>query len=409
MDQKHKTMTYPMTTAGFFSPDTYSAGPLSGVFLKGDRAIMHRCVGNKPVLTFNLVSLVHFIKPAMIHDIYRKPVLRLLLFLVLSFPLRMLLDLIFGLLYRNYAIIRPAGEYLGAAIITVITLEAVLYLKRRLNRRFHWEKNPLRRLAIEIGVNSIALSVVIVALSFAIKFFIIETQFIKLSDEILTTIFYLVLLVIVPAFIEFAVFLLNRWRVSLVEMERYKKENAEYRFETLRTQVNPHFLFNSLNTLSSLMYEDREKAAGFIRDLSDVYRYVLENRNRETIALGEEIRFIRSFVYLYQLRFDNKLNVLIEVSEDAQNKQIAPMTLQLLVENAIKHNIVSAKKPLEISIVSDDSGYISVKNNLQKKTTEVISSEIGLKNIRSRYAYLTNKPVDISETDSAFIVKVPLI
>lgn len=345
----------------------------------------------------------------MINKIFRKPVLRLLLFLVISFPLRLLLDLIFGLLYRNYAIIRPTGEYLGAVIITIITLETVLFIKRRLGRHFPWEKNPLRRLLVEIGINSLILSVVVVLLSLAIKFFITNEQFIKLSDEVITAIFYLIWLVYVPAFAEFAVFLLNRWRISLAEMERYKKENAEYRFETLRTQVNPHFLFNSLNTLSSLMFEDREKAADFIRDLSDVYRYVLENRSRETISLDEEVKFIRSFVYLYQQRFDNKLNVTINISDSMLNKQIAPMTLQLLVENAIKHNVISVRKPLEISVTADESGYITVRNNLQKKTNEVVSSEIGLKNISSRYAYLTDKPVEIVETGLEFIVKVPLI
>jgi two-component system, LytTR family, sensor kinase len=255
----------------------------------------------------------------------------------------------------------------------------------------------------------VALSIIIALLSLGIRYFIIKSPFIQLSDEVLTTLYYLILLVYVPAFAEFAVFLLNRWRTSLAEMEKYKKENAEYRFETLRTQVNPHFLFNSLNTLSSLMYEDREKAAGFIRDLSDVYRYVLENRSRETIALHEEVKFIRSFVYLYQLRFDNKLKVEIDISESLQDKQIAPMTLQLLVENAVKHNIVSVKKPLEISVTANESGYLTVRNNLQKKPAGMVSSEIGLKNITSRYAYLTDKPVEVLKTESEFIVRVPLI
>ncbi|MBK6963091.1 MAG: histidine kinase [Bacteroidales bacterium] len=320
-----------------------------------------------------------------------------------------MLDVIFGLVYRNYPIFRPGEEYLGAAILTLITLETVIFIKRRLNKRLPWEKNPLRRLVIEISLNSILLSVVIVLLSLGINYFIIKAQFIQLSDEVLITIFYLILLVYIPAFTEFAVFLLNRWRISLAEMERYKKENAEYRFETLRTQVNPHFLFNSLNTLSSLMYEDREKATGFIRDLSDVYRYVLENRSRETISLREEVKFIRSFVYLYQLRFDNKLNVVIEISESVLERLVAPMTLQLLVENAVKHNVISVKKPLEISVIADETGYLTIRNNLQKKTAGVVSSEIGLKNIISRYGYLTDKPVEVTETDSEFIVKVPLI
>ncbi len=390
--------------------EAISAGEISGAFLK--------TVGEFRAFTgeisdwgqsFNLLPLRHFIKSLMFKGIFRNVFLRLLLFLVVSFPLKVLLDVIFGLVYRNYPIFRPGEEYLGAAILTLITLETVIFIKRRLNKRLPWEKNPLRRLVIEISLNSILLSVVIVLLSLGINYFIIKAQFIQLSDEVLITIFYLILLVYIPAFTEFAVFLLNRWRISLAEMERYKKENAEYRFETLRTQVNPHFLFNSLNTLSSLMYEDREKATGFIRDLSDVYRYVLENRSRETISLREEVKFIRSFVYLYQLRFDNKLNVVIEISDGVLERLVAPMTLQLLVENAVKHNVISVKKPLEISVIADETGYLTIRNNLQKKTAGVVSSEIGLKNIISRYGYLTDKPVEVTETDSEFIVKVPLI
>lgn len=397
-------------TTGIRSPKPLSAGDFSGVFLNGGfKTRKFTGQSTEPVQRTILLPLVHLSDQVMIKKIFGKPILRLLLFLLISFPFKMLLDLIFGLIYRNYEIIRPTEEYLGAAILTIATLETVLFIKRRLSKRFPWEKNPTRRLFLEIVLNSVLLSIIITLLSLGIKYFIVKSQFIQLSDEVLTTIYYLILLVYVPAFAEFAVFLLNRWRTSLAEMEKYKKENAEYRFETLRTQVNPHFLFNSLNTLSSLMFEDREKAAGFIRDLSDVYRYVLENRSRETISLHEEVKFIRSFVYLYQLRFDNKLNVVIDIPESFQDKQIAPMTLQLLVENAVKHNIVSVKKPLEIGVTADENGYLTVRNNLQKKTTGMASSEIGLKNITSRYAYLTDKPVEVLETESEFIVRVPLI
>jgi two-component system, LytTR family, sensor kinase len=403
-------MTSSIAITGRISPGTRSAGLLSGAFTEGVSEIcLETGFVSKQVLSANLLPLKKLIKPVMIYNVFRNPFLRITLFLFISFPLRIQLDLIFGLLYRNYVIFRPVEEYLGAAIITILTFESVLFIKKWLNFHLPWEKNPLRRLIIEIAVNTIIFSAIIALLSYLINLFIVNPIFIKLSDEVLKTVFYLILLVQIPAFIEFAVFLLNRWRTGLAEMEKYKKENAEYRFETLRTQVNPHFLFNSLNTLSSLVYEDRDKAAGFIRDLSDVYRYVLDNRNHETILLSEEIRFIKSFVYLYQLRFDNKLDVEINISENVMDTLIAPMTLQLLVENAIKHNVISVKKPLKITISSDPDGYITVSNNLQKKLNEVASSEIGLKNISSRYAYLTSKAVVISETGSEFIVKVPLI
>jgi len=332
-----------------------------------------------------------------------------MLMLAISMPMRIILDLIFALLYRNYTIIRPPADYAGAAILTVLIFELVMLAKNRYNRIWAWEKNPLRRLMIESGINIPLMAVLITAASIIISLFISRSAFIKLSDQSITTAYYLFALVIFPAFAEFAIFLLNRWRFSLAEMEKYKKENAEYRFETLRTQVNPHFLFNSLNTLSSLMYENRDKAAKFIRDLSDVYRYVLDNRNRETILLADELKFIKSFVFLYQLRFENKLVVTVEIDERDQQKYIAPMTLQMLIENAVKHNIVSQKKPLHIRIYSDNEGYISVSNNLQKKMSGVVSSGIGLQNITSRYAFLHQNPVKIRETETEFVVNIPLI
>lgn len=386
-----------------------STGYLTGTFQDNGNTCSFRTKTNTSAPYINLLPLKLNFQPEMIFNIFKKPLLRLLLTLLLSFPLKMLLDVIFGLLYRNYLILRPLEEYIGAAFITVLTLEIVFFIKQKLNRILPWEKSPTRRLGIELGINLPFMSAVIFLLSFLVNLYFIKSVFIKLSDQILTTLYYIIILVIIPAFTEFALFLLNKWKLNIAEMERYKKENAEYKFETLRTQLNPHFLFNSFNTLSSLIFEDQQKAANFIRDLSDVYRYVLENKSRDTILLSEEVRFIKSFVYLYQLRFDNKLTVVIQISDDLLHKLIAPMTLQLLVENAIKHNIISQKKPLEITITSNQDASIVVKNNLQKKNTEVISSEIGLKNIISRYAYLTGRPVEITENENEFVVKVPLI
>lgn len=393
-----------------FRTETENAGIRSGAFQ------LQYTESNEPALLIRFTEIITDLLPLrtgrynnMVKGIVNRLIPRLLILIAASFPLKLLLDLIFRLFYRNHEILRPAEEYLGAALLTLLTLETVRLLKKQLERHYPWEKSPLRRLAIEIAAGSVLVTTLIVAINLPMKIYLLEVQFIQLSDEIITTLYYLFLFALIPAFVEFALFLLKRWRDGLAEMERFRKENAEYRFETLRTQVNPHFLFNSLNTLSSLMYEDRDKAAGFIRDLSDVYRYVLDNRNKELIPLSDELKFIRSFVYLYQLRFDNKLEVVFDVPEDQNVRLIAPMTLQLLIENAVKHNIVSARKPLTIRIDATGSGYIAVSNNLQKKTNGVVSSGIGLANISSRYGFLTDKPVEVIESETEFIVKVPLI
>jgi LytS/YehU family sensor histidine kinase len=177
----------------------------------------------------------------------------------------------------------------------------------------------------------------------------------------------------------------------------------------LKNQVNPHFLFNSLNTLSSLIYSNQDTAAKFVRQLARVYRYVLENRDKEVISLKEELTFLQSFIYLIHLRFSENLKVEIDIPVQMQEKLIAPMTLQMLIENAIKHNVVSQKKPLTIQIYADMFEHITVTNNLQKKTIREYSSNIGLKNICSRYGFITDRKVIIEENPENFKVRIPLL
>lgn len=401
-----------MTAAPALKDQTHYAGEFSGIFpmqLTGERLSDDMEMKGSYGIDFILLPLKQSNPMRMTGEILRKPLLRISLFFLLSIPLRLMLDLSFGMIYRFYEVIRPWQEYLGAALLTVAILELVFFLKRSINRHIPWEKSPTRRLALECLIIGFSGLVAIVLLRFIINLLLLKPGFIKFSDEAFTAIYYLFFLVVLPAFLEFAVFLLNRWRIGLAEVERFRKENAEFRFEALRAQINPHFLFNSLNTLSSLIYEDREKAARFIRHLSDVYRYVLENRNRETITLGEELTFIKAFVYLYQLRFDNKLIISVKIEDALMHRLIAPMTLQLLIENAVKHNIVSAKRPLNIDIFAENNLYLNVRNNLQKKQVDEASTAMGLKNIVSRYGFLTPHPVEINESASEFIVKVPLI
>lgn len=361
------------------------------------------------VLRNNSLPLKHSIKSRMRFFRISNPYFRIPATVVAALVIRLLLDTGFSTAYRFHSIIRPLPEYLSAILLTVLMAELVYFLKSRLNKRVLWEKGPGRRLLIELLVNSLLLLPVFIAGRILLNIYVVNSQFIKLSDEVITAIYYMTLLVAIPAFTEFSLFLINRYRTGLAEVEKFRKENIEFQFETLRTQVNPHFLFNSLNTLSSLVYEDQAKAVEFIRHMSDVYRYSLENRNQETITLRSEINFIRAFVYLYELRFDKKLKVEISISDKALDKRIAPMTLQLLVENAVKHNIVSTRRPLQINISDHLAETISVSNNLQRKPAGVESTAVGLKNIVSRYSFLSDKAVEITETENEYRVSLPLI
>jgi two-component system LytT family sensor kinase len=194
-----------------------------------------------------------------------------------------------------------------------------------------------------------------------------------------------------------------------VRAERLEKENVQAQFAALKSQVNPHFLFNSLSILSSLVYADAELSEKFIDQLSRAYRYILEQKDNERVLLKTELEFIQAYRFLLNIRFENKFDVLLNVPEEDQKRySIAPLTLQLLVENAVKHNRMSAKEPLRVHIDLEGECLV-VRNNRQLRPQSEASTGVGLQNIINRYALLTDRPVWIGESDGGFIVKIPLL
>jgi len=204
------------------------------------------------------------------------------------------------------------------------------------------------------------------------------------------------------------IFYNNRLRLTQVEAESLKKKNLEARFEALRNQINPHFLFNSLNVLSTLVYKDADTSAKFIEQLSKVYRYLLYYQEKKVVSVDEELEFLKSYIYLLSIRFEDNLSIEIDVDEKVHERFIAPASLQLLIENAIKHNIVSGKRPLYIKIYVDKD-MIIVENNLQLKELKEPSTSVGLKNIEERYQFISKESIKVYRNEAAFKVGVPLI
>lgn len=194
-----------------------------------------------------------------------------------------------------------------------------------------------------------------------------------------------------------------------LQAERLEKENIQAQFAALKSQVNPHFLFNSLSILSSLVYVDADLSEQFISQLSRAYRYILEQKDNERVLLKTELEFIQAYRFLLNIRFENKFDVFINVPEaDQVSYSIAPLTLQLLVENVVKHNRMSAKEPLQVHIQLEGECLV-VQNNLQPRPQSEKSTGVGLQNIITRYALLTDKPVWVGENDGSFVVKIPLL
>ena len=185
-----------------------------------------------------------------------------------------------------------------------------------------------------------------------------------------------------------------------------EKEIISYQYESLNNQVNPHFLFNSFNTLLSIIEEKPALASEYLEKLSDFYRGILVYREKEIISLKEELSLVNHYIYLLKKRHGKNLSIDIRIED--LNGFVAPLTLQMLIENAIKHNIISKKYPLHIELMKQDD-YLVIKNNLQKKSVPDSSTKFGLRNVKARYAILTKAPVDIIETSTSFTVKIPVI
>jgi len=193
-----------------------------------------------------------------------------------------------------------------------------------------------------------------------------------------------------------------------VELERYKTESLQAQLQNLKNQINPHFLFNNLSVLSSLVYKDQDKAVDFINQLSKVYRYLLDNRTSELIRLDEELAFIASYTNLIQIRFGESIHFKIAVGADFFNKMIPPLALQILIENVIKHNELSPEHPMTVYLTAKGN-TLEVKNRLQPRINTEQSTGTGLQNIRERYRFFTGLGVEVQTGPENFSVTIPLL
>ena len=193
-----------------------------------------------------------------------------------------------------------------------------------------------------------------------------------------------------------------------LKAERQEKENILSQYESLKNQINPHFLFNCLNALALLVHDDPDTAEEFIKKLTKVYRYLLDFREAIVVSLEEELYFLNDYYFLQKIRFAENLALHIEVDQGMRHLKVPPLCLQTLVENAIKHNIISRSKPLNISI-KYEKGEIVVKNNLQLRNEAVHSTGVGLNNLKKRYAFLTSRLPSFKASGNEYIARVPLL
>ncbi|WP_080054303.1 sensor histidine kinase [Spirosoma aerolatum] len=203
-------------------------------------------------------------------------------------------------------------------------------------------------------------------------------------------------------------YVLREWQQAYEHNERLKKAKLRHQLDTLKSQINPHFLFNSLNSLSMLIYESPRQAETFVDELSSVYRYLLRANDQELTSLNRELQFIRSYFQLLKTRYGAGVELTISVDDEVLEHKLPPLTLQLLVENAVKHNVILPARPLVIAIQTQGNTLI-VQNNLQRKTTSVLSNKVGLAHIAAKYRLLGQRAISIQEDNGLFVITLPLV
>ena len=284
------------------------------------------------------------------------------------------------------------------------------FLTRFIMRKANIEKYPLRTYIILLISIFLFISIDVIVINLLWYRYFHGYQF----HDILTS-SGIILSTVITIFIGLTIFfviLSKSFMTRLInaekEIQKAKQEADRSKFETLKSQINPHFLFNSLNSLSSLIHIDIDKADEFTNKLSSIYRYVLDHQDDELVPLSKEVEFIEKYAALQSIRFDNNFSIEIEDVSNYDDMLLIPLSLQLVLENVFKHNIISEKKRITISICVSDN-YIIIKNNKNIKKNVGVSHNVGLSNIINRYLLLCDKKCFIENSEADFVVKLPLI
>jgi sensor histidine kinase YesM len=305
-----------------------------------------------------------------------------------------------------------AGLYFFQIAFLIGIWEVIQVVNKKLEKFYSFEQNPVTRISLQVLVSILILMPLVFLTVHLLRPYM--PPFV--DDRYLTLLYMLVLFVLL--FFNFSFYayqFFQQWKASSeekmtlkLEAERLEREKSLMQYHHLRNQVNPHFLFNTLTSLDGLIVSDPELASLFVRHLSKVYRYVLEHSENEVVTLQTELDFIQHYIAVLQMKFCEGIQFAINISDGAKEKGIAMVTLQMLIDNAIKHNIVRAANPLQISI-NDEGDFLLVKNNKQIRKQLELSTKHGLNHLRTLYSYISPVDVEIIDTDETFEVKLPLL
>ena len=293
-------------------------------------------------------------------------------------------------------------------LITFVIWEGNARIDCWLDRYVPWIGSPFRRTLVQGGLGLIYSASVIYIAMVGLQRFVCQLEDPRKGIILNVSIIVGTLASAIILSIHIGVRFYVNWRASILEVEKYKTESLQAQLANLKSQVNPHFLFNNLNVLSALVYVNQDKAVEFINQLANVYRYILDQTKIELVTLEKEIDFIGSYCFLLQIRFGDNLNVEITIADSAKGKYMLPMAMQVLIENAIQHNEITPNHPLHIRIDTDGE-RLTVSNVIARKKNGQRGSGTGLLNIQTRYGFFTKEPVIVNQGEDAFSVSLPLI
>ncbi|MFN7117773.1 MAG: sensor histidine kinase [Saprospiraceae bacterium] len=286
-----------------------------------------------------------------------------------------------------------------------------IILHRRLDRYLSWKERGWRRFFIQLGlflcINLLIFEPFYIILKHFLIWYMPQNDTVSYKHVLVTSLGIVIITFLVYS-VQMSLFFVEKWKQEALRAEQLQKESIQAELNSLKHQISPHFLFNSLNILTELIDETPDLAKDYVNKLAETYRYVLKNRNTELVLLQEELEFLEAYLYLLKKRFGDNLQVCLQIDPAAQSLYLPPLTLQLLVENAVKHNVLSAHLPLQLDIYTEYHN-LWVKNKLQRRSDTANTGKTGLENIRRRYRYLSELDIHIMETSDFFMVQVPLL
>jgi len=281
------------------------------------------------------------------------------------------------------------------------------FIIKKINKRFSWVKET-RKILIAHLILVFTYNILVIFIFYSYVWFVLmhKTDMHHFLGSFKGGFYMCLSITAILTLISYSYNFLKEWKKSVIREEQLKRESITLQYEALKNQVNPHFLFNSLNVLIPLIETDTIASVNYVKQLSDVMRYVLDKTSTELVPFTTELKFIESFNYLLNIRFGDNFRFSVNVAN--QNFHIVPVTLQILVENAVKHNEVSSENPLILEI-TDNEEYLFVKNNVQLRNSLPDSNQIGLKSLQYQYEVLSGKKLDIQNDGKVFTVKIPKI